>query len=240
MLTGRVALITGGASGIGAAIATRFVHEGAQVLIVDRDTTKGLAFAKTSGKLNFFEADLQDAGAIPDIVEYCIATFDRLDILVNSAGIILPKNIADIQVNEWDLLMAINLRAPFLLSQAALPALEATRGTILNIASTAALRVFRDNIPYIASKSGLISMTKAMALDLHSTGIRVNCICPGAVDTPLLNEDIDRRGLSRSDLPESLLIQPAQIASTALHIVSDAGQALNGSVIVIDTGALLL
>lgn len=243
-LLNKVALITGGASGMGKAMVERFASEGAIVCFVDRDVENGARLAKRVPNAHFLEADLADPVAIQSVVEQCLTSHHRIDIVVNNAGVILPKPIEDISSQEWDWLMSINLRAPFLLVQATLPALKEHKGTVLNISSTAALHVFGDNIPYISAKAGLIAMTKAMALDLHPFGIRVNCICPGAVHTPLLDQDIKLRYGNREEVLDALdqkriLIQPESIASTALHLVSDAGSALTGSIVVIDAGASL-
>jgi 3-hydroxybutyrate dehydrogenase len=244
LLRNKVALITGGASGIGKAIVEKLASEGATVCFIDRDVENGSILANRVPNANFIEADLADPIAIQSTVEQCLSSHNQIDIVVNNAGVILPKSIEDISPQEWDWLMSINLRAPFLLVQAALPALKEQKGNILNISSTAALHVFGDNIPYISAKAGLIAMTKAMALDFHAFGIRVNCICPGAVHTPLLDQDIELRHGNREEVLNSLdekriLVQPESIADTALHLVSDSGSALTGSILVVDAGASL-
>jgi len=245
LLHNKVALITGGASGIGKAIVEKFASEGAVVCFVDRDNENGSSIAAHVPNADFINADLADPIAIQSTVEHCLSSHNQIDIVVNNAGVILLKPIEDISVQEWDWLMSINLRAPFLLVQAALPALKEQKGTVLNISSTAALHVFGDNIPYISAKAGLIAMTKAMALDFHSCGVRVNCICPGAVHTPLLDQDIELRHGNRDEVLHSLdkkriLVQPESIANTALHLISDSGAALTGSIVVVDAGASLL
>lgn len=244
LLHNKVALITGGASGIGKAIVEKLASEGADVCFVDRDVENGSILAQRVPNVKFIETDLADPIAIQSAVKQCLTSYNKIDILVNNAAVILPKSIDNISTQEWDWLMSINLRAPFLLVQAALPTLKEQQGNVLNISSTAAMHVFGDNIPYISAKAGLIAMTKAMALDLHTFGIRVNCICPGAVHTPLLDQDIELHHRNREEILNSLdkkriLVQPETIANTALHLVSDSGAALTGSIIVVDAGASL-
>ena len=246
-LINKVALITGAASGIGLGLAERFALEGATVALVDRNTVQGEAAAqrlRDEGKQAFFvQADLAQPEAITRAVGSIVERYSRLDIVVNNAAAFLPKYIDQITVSEWDLLMAVNLRAPFLVVQAALPALKAAKGTILNISSTAAIRVFTPNLPYSAAKAGLITMTQNMAQELHPYRIRVNCLCPGAVDTPALHTDIEVRGGDPAALEQlkeqGYLMTVQQMAAAALHLVSDEASAITGSIVVADAGAML-
>ena len=246
-LENKVALVTGAASGIGLGIAGRFAREGAVVVLVDRDIPRGEAAAKQlqseSLRAHFIAANLSRPDEITRMVQAATALHGRLDIVVNNAATFLPKTIDQITVDEWDLLMAVNLRAPFLIVQAALPALRAAQGAVLNVSSTAALRVFSPNLPYSAAKAGLITMTQSMAQELRPQRIRVNCICPGAVDTPALHADNKDRGGTEADIERlrasGYLVTPEQLAATALYLVSDEGVAVNGSTVVADAGALL-
>lgn len=246
-LTNKAALITGAASGIGLGIAERFASEGAAVVLVDRDALRGEAAADRLHQENkqayFVQADLAEPNQITRAVQSAIEQCGGLDILVNNAAVFLPKPIEQISVPEWDVLMAVNLRAPFLLVQAALPALKATRGNILNISSTAALRVFSPNLPYSVAKAGLITMTKSLAQELHPYRIRVNCLCPGAVNTPALHTDLAVRGSDPTALDgiqaRGYLTTPQQIAAAALHLVSDEASAITGSIVLADAGAIL-
>ncbi len=246
-LKDKAALITGAASGLGLGIAERFAAEGAAVVLVDRDATRGEAAAaaiRNQGKQAYFvQANLAEPDEITRAVQAAIERCGRLDILVNNAATFVPKVIEEITVPEWDFLMAVNLRAPFLLVQAALPALKATKGAILNIASTAGIKVFSPNLPYSTAKAGLITMTKSLAQELHPHRIRVNCLCPGAVDTPALHRDIEVRGGDPKAIDSirerGYLTTPEQLAATALHLVSDEGSAITGSIVVADAGAML-
>jgi NAD(P)-dependent dehydrogenase (short-subunit alcohol dehydrogenase family) len=246
-LENKVGLITGAASGIGLAIAERLASEGAAVVLLDRDAVPGEAAAvaiRNQGKQAYFvQANLAEPTDITRAVQSAIQQYGRLDIVVNNAAVFLPKPVEQITVQEWDFLMAVNLRAPFLVVQAALPALKMTKGNILNISSTAAIKVFSPNLPYSASKSGLITMTKSLAQELHPYRIRVNCLCPGTVDTPALHRDREARGGDRSSrdrMSESGYMMTAQqIAAAALHLVSDEASAISGSIVVTDAGAML-
>jgi len=246
-LIDKVAFITGAAAGIGLGIAERFAEAGAVVLLVDWDDNIGTSAAarlQSQGKsAHFIQANLAEPADITRAIESALALCGKLDIVVNNAATFLGKPVEQITVAEWDFLMAVNLRAPFLVAQAALPALKATRGTILNIGSTAALRVFSPNLPYITSKAGLITMTKLLAQELHPHRIRVNCICPGAVDTPALHRAIDStpNGTAEWDRlhAQGYLTTPEQIAAVSLYLVSDEASAVTGSIVVADAGAML-
>ncbi len=246
-LTGKVVLVTGAASGIGLGIAERFAREGATVALIDRNATQGEAAATklrdAGGHASFIQADLSQPDAITGMIRAVLERYHRLDIVVNNAATFLPKSVAEISVDEWDYHMAVNLRAPFLVVQAALPALKAAKGTVLNISSTAALRVFSPNLAYSTSKAGLITMTKSLAHELHPFRIRVNCLCPGAVDTPALHTDIAVRGHDPGVLEQlneqGYLMTTQQIASAALYLVSDEASAITGSIVVVDAGAIL-
>ncbi len=246
-LANKVALVTGAARGLGLGLAECFAAEGATVALLDRDAARGeeaaTSLRKQGHQAQFIKADLALPEDITRAVESTITACGRLDIIVNNAAVFLPKAMEQITVQEWDWLMAINLRAPFLIVQAALPALKASRGNVLNISSTAALRVFSPNLPYSTAKAGLITMTQSMAQELHPYRIRVNCLCPGAVDTPALHEDIVARGRTDAALDhmkdQGFLARPEQLAAVALHLVGDEASAITGSTIIADAGAML-
>lgn len=246
-LINKVALVTGAANGLGLGIAERFAAEGAVVILVDRDDKGGKIAAdklqNQGAKAHFIQADLAEPEAITQAVKSALDLCGKLDIVVNNAAVFLPKTIEHITIADWDLLMAVNLRAPFLLAQAALPALKAARGNILNISSTAALRVFSPNLPYVTAKAGLVTMTKSLAQELQPFRIRVNCLCPGAVDTPALRRDIEDRAVTEAALDrlreQGYLTTPEQIAAVALHLVSAESSAITGSIVVADAGAML-
>jgi NAD(P)-dependent dehydrogenase (short-subunit alcohol dehydrogenase family) len=242
----RVALVTGAARGIGAAIARRLAADGVTVALADLRVAAIEQLAddirQSGGRATAFAVDLADAAQIAALAEAVGAAYGRLDVLINNAGIIQPKGFAESTVEEWDRLMAVNLRAVFLLCRAALPELRRRRGAIVNIASTAGLRAQTENGPYCVAKAGVIMLTKALAQELLADGVRVNCVCPGAVDTPLIKEYVQARGT-----PESLaalagtgmLLPPEDVASAVAFLAGDGARSITGQITIVDRGALV-
>ena len=162
--------------------------------------------------------------------------------LVNVAGIAFGNRIEDVTPDEWRRVLDVNLTGTFLLSQAALPALRATKGTIVNMASAAGIHATPYNAAYCASKAGVIQVTRSMALELASSGVRVNAVCPAAVDTSFvrgfaLPEDADLPLLMRSVSPMGHLIEPAEVAAAVAYLASGDAANVNGTTLVIDGGA---
>src|SRR6201982_2793884 len=187
----QVALITGGTSGIGEATALLFAREGAQVAITGCNEKRGhavtAAILKVGGKAIFLRTDVRRAAECERAVRETVQTFGRLDILFNNAGIFYPHDTLECSEEEWDEQIDINLKGAFLMSKAALPALFAQgRGVIVNNSSGWGIVGGDKAVAYCASKGGVVLMTKAMAIDHGRQGIRVNCICPGGVETPML------------------------------------------------------
>ncbi|MDB5074501.1 MAG: short-chain dehydrogenase [Chloroflexi bacterium] len=242
----KVALITGAARGIGAAIAVRLARDGITVALADirLAAVEQLAeeIRQSGGRAVAFGVDLAGADDIAALEVSVRATLGQIDILVNNAGIIQPKGFADSTVEEWDRLMAVNLRAVFLLCRAALPELRRRHGAIINIASTAGIRAQADNGPYCVAKSGVIMLTQALAQELLADGVRVNCVCPGAVDTPLMKEYVHARGMPES-LDElagtGMLLPPEDVASVVAFLAGDGSRSVTGHITVVDRGALI-
>ena len=245
--TERAALITGAAGGLGLACARRLAQSGLLLILTDyraeaiQDAAREVQ--EQGGRAVAIAADLSSAQEIVDLAERCRTAYGYLDVLVNCAGVILPKGLAEATVEEWDRMMAINLRAVFLLCQALLPDLRRRRGAIVNIASVAGLQPQAGNGPYCIAKAGVIMLTRALAQDLVADGVRVNCVCPDAMDTPLLQAYIQARGheATLATLQERhLLIPPDDVATVIQFLLEPGARSLTGQVIVVDRGALLL
>ena len=251
-LAGRVALISGGAQGIGRAIATLFQREGACVFILDCDARSGNeTAADLSGQnphlpVKYLPADLREPREIQAAVDTLRQFHGRMDILVNNAGVELEKSIERLTIADWDLVLDVNLRGAFLLTKAVLPLFDDSGGAIVNISSIHATHAFPNSIPYACSKAGMIALTRNLALELSSRRIRVNCICPGYIDTRLWEEY-----LRNSDNPQGLADEttalhplgrrgmPADVGEAALFLASDSSAFITGTDLIVDGGLTL-
>lgn len=241
----KVALITGASSGIGAATAIEFADGGWSVMAAGREARRLEEVAVASDNISTWEGDLDSSGACEELVADTIDEFGRIDCLVNSAGILVRGNAADTDDEDWRDTMHVNLDVPFYLSRAALPFLLKTAGSIVNIASDWGLRAGADHVAYCSSKGGLVMLTRAMAKDHARAGLRVNAVCPGDVDTPMLageaeelDEDIDDYlADAAEDSPNGRIGEPGEIASLVLYLASDAARHITGTAISIDGGA---
>ncbi len=246
----KVALITGGTSGIGEATAVLFAKEGAKVTITGRDERRGHAVAEKitndGGKVVFIRADVRRAEECRHAVEETLAAFGSLDILFNNAGVFYPHTTLDCSEEEWDLQMDVNLKGTFLMSKAALPRMiEQRHGVIINNSSGWGIAGGDAAVAYCASKGGVVLLTKAMAIDHGQQGIRVNCLCPGDVDTPMLPEDARLRGLKWEDYLAGCANRPLgrigttdEIAKAALFLASDDSSFMTGAALVVDGGGI--
>jgi NAD(P)-dependent dehydrogenase (short-subunit alcohol dehydrogenase family) len=242
----RVSVITGAGSGIGLATAHRLAREGATVILADcRNATAQANELATSGaEARFVQTDVSSAAQVEKLIQETLSAFGRLDVLVNNAGVELPKTITETTEAEWDRLMEINLKGVFLCSRASIPAMRRQGGgVIVNVASELGLVGGSEIAAYCATKGGVVQLTKAMAVDHAADGIRVNCVCPGPVDTPLLEATI--RGSSdpeqeRRNIVEKTLIKrvgrPEEIANVILFLASSESSYMTGSVVVVDGG----
>jgi NAD(P)-dependent dehydrogenase (short-subunit alcohol dehydrogenase family) len=249
-LENKVALITGGTSGIGEATAVLFAKEGAGITITGRDEKRGRDVAgkivSGGGKAIFIRSDVRGAQECRHAVKETLRVFGGLDILFNNAGVFFPHTILDCTEEEWDLQMDINLKGTFLMSKAAVPHMIAQRrGVIINNSSGWGLAGGDAAVAYCASKGGVVLLTKAMAIDHGRQGIRVNCICPGDVDTPMLPEDARMRGLKWEDYLAGCADRPLgrigttdEIAKAVLFLASDDSSFMTGAALVVDGGGL--
>ncbi|HEX4217617.1 MAG TPA: SDR family oxidoreductase [Acidimicrobiales bacterium] len=228
---GRVALVSGAASGIGLAVSDRLEREGAMVVRSDVRTTAG-----------GIVCDVTEASSCAAAVASVLEDQGRLDILANVAGIGISRTIQDLDPAEWRQIIEVNLTGTFLLSQSALPALLEARGTIVNMASVAGLRATPYNAAYCASKGGVIMLTKSMAIELAGAGVRVNAVCPASVDTPFLRgfelpEGADMALLTRASSPMGRIIDPDEVAAAVAYLASDDAATISGTTLVIDGAA---
>jgi NAD(P)-dependent dehydrogenase (short-subunit alcohol dehydrogenase family) len=231
-------------------MALLFVREGAAVLVADLDEAGGLAvvesIANEGGRAAFAYCDVTQAADCQRAVQQAVDALGGLDILVNSAGIIRRATVLDTTEAEWDRVMAVNVKSIFLLSKSAIPVMEqAGGGAIVNVASGWGLVGGRNAVSYCASKAAVVNMTRAMALDHGEENIRVNCICPGDTDTPMLREEARQLGQAdeafqadAADRPLKRVGTPEDIAQAALYLVSDAAAFVTGSALVVDGGGL--
>lgn len=239
-LSGKRALVTGGASGIGEATCRLFTEAGAEVIVADIDETRGTALAAELSRARFLRMDLTEE----ESVKAGFGSLDRLDVLVNSAGIGLVGGIEETGTDDFDRLMRVNVRGAYLAAKYALPLLKASRGNLVNIGSVAGLIGIRKRFAYCATKGAVVAMTKQIAVE-YPTEIRANCICPGTVDTPFLeaylekyhkHEKTEMRQQLNARQPLGRLGKPDEIAGMALYLASDRAAFVNGSVLTIDGG----
>jgi NAD(P)-dependent dehydrogenase (short-subunit alcohol dehydrogenase family) len=247
-LADKVALITGGTSGMGRATAVLFAQEGAKVAITGRNETRGREVVEeieqASGTAIFIRSDVRFAEECRRAVEETLRAFGRLDILFNNAGVLYANTVPDCTAEEWDLTLDTNLKGTYLMSKFALPTMIAQgSGVIINNASGWGLVGGDAAAAYCASKGGVVLLTKAMAIDHARQGIRVNCVCPGDVDTPMLPEDAQRRGMKweeyladAANRPMGRIGRPEEIAKAVLFLASDDSSFVTGAVLAVDGG----
>ncbi|UCG86466.1 MAG: SDR family oxidoreductase [Gemmatimonadota bacterium] len=246
----RGALITGGASGIGRATALSLARAGAAVLVMDLDELGGEAVVsdirREGGRAVLAVGDVSRAVDCSDAVATCAGEFGRLDILCNSAGIIYRSSVVELTEEQWDRTMAVNVRSVYLMSKYAVPLMaQQGGGAIVNIGSGWGLSGGRRAAAYCASKGAVVQLTKAMALDHGDQNIRVNCVCPGDTDTPMLRgeaqqlgEPIDRFLSSAATRPIGRVGRPEDIAEAVLYLASDAAAFVTGTILLVDGGGL--
>lgn len=249
-LTGKRALITGGASGIGRATALLFASEGAAVSVVDLDEAGGQAVVEAivseGGQAIFVRCDVSQAADCQRAVQQTVDELGGLDILFNNAGIIRRADVIGTTEEEWERVMAVNVKSIFLFSKYAVPVMEqAGGGAIVNTGSGWGLVGGANAVSYCASKGAVVNMTRAMALDHGAQNIRVNCVCPGDTDTELLRNEAQQLGAPEkeflaeaADRPLQRMGTPEEIAQAVLYLASDASSFVTGATLVVDGGGL--
>ncbi len=247
-LRGTVALVTGASRGLGRAGALALAEAGADLALTARAVDDLARVAdearKTGVRVETFRADLRDAEAIDAMVAAALGAFDRIDVLVNNAGIAgRERPFLELGAAEWDEVLAVDLRAPALCARAvALSMLPRRRGRIINVASIGALTPLATLSADCASKAGLVQLTRVMALELARHGIQVNAVCPGYFSTPMNTEFFSTppgQELIRRSIPMRRLGDPAELAPTIVFLASDASSFMTGSVVTVDGGHTL-
>jgi NAD(P)-dependent dehydrogenase (short-subunit alcohol dehydrogenase family) len=249
-LSGKVAIVTGAASGIGRASAIAFAREGARALVADTDNAGGeetaAAIVAEGHEAVFVRVDVSKETDLAHAIDEAVARWGRIDILFNNAGVLLVKPIEKMTEEEWDRVMSINVKSAFFAIKHVVPHMRRNGGgAILNTGSIASLAGQVGTPVYSASKGAIALLTKSLALDLGRDQIRVNCICPGITDTPMLREHLGHgeEGEARiktrlSRVPTGRILGPEDIARAALYLVSEDSAGVTGILHVVDGGLL--
>jgi 2-keto-3-deoxy-L-fuconate dehydrogenase len=248
-LDGKVALVTGGASGIGEASARAFAEQGARVCVADLNQARGIEVATTLGDAGFFQAlDVTDGSSCDAAVAACRDRFGRLDVLVNCAGIGFVGNVEETPLEDWHTLLAVNVTGVFLCSKAGVQAMLAQDppgGVIVNLASVVALVGIERRYAYSATKGAVLAMSRQMAIDYVQRGIRVVAVCPGTISTPFVEGYLDRfHRENKAEVVQQLharqplgrMGRPEEIADYIVYLASDEAAFLTGAAPVIDGG----
>ena len=238
-LAGKVAIVTGGASGIGAAIVEAFASKGATVVILDRALEAAQRAVLVEKASAVIACDVTDVKSVVDAIDAVTAKFQSIDILVNSAGVVVLGPAEDLGLDAWDLTMSVNLRGAFLMSQhVGRVMLSQGGGTIISIASQAATVALANHVAYCASKFGLVGMTKVLALEWAGRGVTANTISPTVVLTELGRTawDNPEGEKLKSQIPIGRFALPEEIAATAVFLASDAATMINGADLIVDGG----
>jgi len=242
----RSVLITGGTSGIGRACAFEFAALGFNVAISGRDERRGTNVVDAmvqggAGKTLFIKGDLCDAAFVQQLVKVCVSAFGGLDVLVNNAGVLLPGNAMETKDEIWATTMSVNVRAPFILSRAAVEQMRKQGGgQIVNIASEWGLNGQPGFLAYCSSKGALVQMTRAMALDHAAEHIRINAVCPGEVRTAMVEEIAEKNHANLDDdaagIPMRRIASPEEISGVVAYLVSARAAYITGAMISVDGG----
>ena len=245
-----VAVVTGAASGIGRSVASQFAQAGASVAMLDRNHEQGKAVCldlqARGHSCEFYPADVSIEAQVASVIKSLAARFGGISCLVNNAGIVLVKDVEACSVADWDRVFDVNVKSIFLMVKYCLPFLRRSKGaSIVNVSSVSGLVAQKGTPAYVASKGAVLMLSKALALDLAGDGIRVNCVCPGITDTPMLRahanstEDPERTLRERtSRVPMARMLSPDEIADAVLYLASERASGITGTELLVDGGYL--
>ena len=241
-----VALVTGASSGIGAAVAIAFADAGWSVMAAGRHEGRLEEVADVSEQISTWAGELEESDDCDELVADTVEEFGGVDCLINAAGVLIRGDAAELSDDDWRDTLAINLDVPFFLSRAAIPHIKKAAGSIINIASVWGLEAGDRAVAYCASKGGLILLTRAMALDHAKDGVRINAVCPGGVDTPMLVSETQEQGENveafledvAAESPNGQIATPEDIAGLVLFLASDAASHMTGTAIPVDGGLM--
>ena len=249
-LTGKTAIVTGGAAGIGRASAVLLARAGARLAVLDVDEAGGRETVQqimdAGGEAIFIHADVSVAGDCQRAVGQVVERWGGVDILFNNAGIVRRATVVELSEDDWDRVMMVNVKSMFLMSKYVVPLMEkAGRGAIIHNASGWGLRGGPQAVAYCASKGAVVQLTRAMAIDHSSRNIRVNCIAPGDTDTAMLRSEAQQLGMPKDEFykdaanrPLQRIAQPEEIAAAVLYLASEAASFVTGAILAVDGGAL--
>lgn len=249
-LEGKTALVTGAASGIGRGIGRRLAERGAAVLLLDIDRERGIEAAREirteGGTALFAPCDVRSDADCRRAAETAIMEFGRIDILCNNAGLVIRKDCLELEEEEWDLALDVMLKGVYLLSRRVIPhMIRGGGGSIINTGSGWSLKGGPRAVSYCAAKAGALNLTRAMAIDHGRHNIRVNCVCPGDVDTPLLRSEARQLGQDEGEFlkesghrPLARVGTPEDVANAVLFLASDMSRWVTGTALIVDGGGL--
>ena len=236
--TDKICLVTGGGSGIGRATCLRLAYEGGQVLVVDQDKSgEGTVerICESGGTAQFFQADVSQSAQVQSAVNAAVARWGRVDVVVNDAATMTFQPILDLPDDDWDRVLGVNLRSVFLFCKYAVPHMP-SGGAIVNISSVHAHATTKGVVPYAASKGGVEAFTRGFSEELTARRLRINCVAPGAIDTPMLWDNPNVQ--SGAEKVEGAVGWPGDIAAAVAFLASDDARFVTGTTLIADGGRL--